>query len=72
MVRSVGGSDSGEIGGWDLKEAMTTRFVCRSEIVYGSNSFLTFGWSEGKREEERRESFLHWRCRSVVKTMTVR
>ena len=41
MVRSAGGFDSGEIGGWDLKEVMTTRFVCRSEIVCGSDSFLT-------------------------------
>ena len=58
MVRSVGGSDSGEIGGWDLKEAMTTRFVCRSEIVYGSNSFLTLvGQRERERKREEKASF---------------
>ena len=48
-----------------LKEATTTRLVCRFEIMGGSDSFSAL-------VGQRHESFLDRQCRSVVKTITIR
>ena len=71
-ARSASGSDSGEIGGWVWKRWRRQEWFVDQRSWVGMIASLGFGYSEGKREEERRESFLDQRCRYVAKMMTVR